>query len=68
MGLPQFDDLPFNARPDLTPYLIHLTKNTATYSAAADLAKWDRAMLDRQDAVAGAMRLKRSQRQAALRS
>ena len=28
MGLPQFDDLPFNARPDLTPYLIHLTKNT----------------------------------------
>lgn len=28
MGLPQFDDLPFNSRPDLTPYLIHLTKNT----------------------------------------
>jgi hypothetical protein len=28
MALPQFDDLPFNARPDLTPYLIHLTKNT----------------------------------------
>lgn len=28
MPLPQFDDLPFNARPDLTPYLIHLTKNT----------------------------------------
>jgi len=25
---PQFDDLPFNARPDLSPYLIHLTKNT----------------------------------------
>lgn len=25
---PQFDDLPFNSRPDLTPYLIHLTKNT----------------------------------------
>lgn len=28
MTLPKFDDLPFNARPDLTPYLIHLTKNT----------------------------------------
>jgi Family of unknown function (DUF5996) len=32
-----------------------------TYSAAADLAKWDRATLDRQDEVAGAMRLKRHQ-------
>jgi hypothetical protein len=29
-----------------------------TYSAAADLANWDRASLDRQDAVAGAMRIK----------
>jgi hypothetical protein len=29
-----------------------------TYSAAADLAKWDRASLDRQDEVAGAMRTK----------
>jgi hypothetical protein len=29
MPLPQFDELPFNARPDLSPYLIHLTKNTA---------------------------------------
>jgi Family of unknown function (DUF5996) len=29
-----------------------------TYSAAADLAKWDRATLDRRDAVAEAMRLK----------
>jgi hypothetical protein len=28
MPLPQFDDLPFNTRPDLSPYLIHLTKNT----------------------------------------
>ncbi|WP_316159392.1 hypothetical protein [Bradyrhizobium sp. SZCCHNRI3042] len=28
MSLPAFDDLPFNQRPDLTPYLIHLTKNT----------------------------------------
>lgn len=25
---PKFDDLPFNSRPDLTPYLLHLTKNT----------------------------------------
>jgi hypothetical protein len=29
-----------------------------TYSAAADLAKWDRASLDRHDEVAGAMRIK----------
>lgn len=29
MSYPNFDDLPFNARPDLSPYLIHLTKNTA---------------------------------------
>lgn len=28
MALPAFDDLPFNKRPDLSPYLIHLTKNT----------------------------------------
>ncbi len=26
--MPDFDDLPFNTRPDLTPYLLHLTKNT----------------------------------------
>ena len=26
--MPLFSELPFNARPDLTPYLIHLTKNT----------------------------------------
>jgi hypothetical protein len=31
-----------------------------TYAAAADLAKWDRVALDRQDEVAGAMRLKRA--------
>src|SRR6266700_2537061 len=40
MTLPQFDDLPFNARPDLTPYLIHLTKNTRVddeFSALANL-------------------------------
>lgn len=28
MALPKFDDLPFNVRPDLTPYIVHLTKNT----------------------------------------
>lgn len=28
MSLPQFDELPFNSRPDLTPYLLHLTKNS----------------------------------------
>ena len=28
MALPEFEDLPFEERPDLTPYLIHLTKNT----------------------------------------
>jgi hypothetical protein len=26
--LPEFEDLPFYERPDLTPYLIHLTKNS----------------------------------------
>jgi hypothetical protein len=28
MSRPEFEDLPFYERPDLTPYLIHLTKNT----------------------------------------
>ena len=28
MSPPTFDELPFNSRPDLTPYLLHLTKNT----------------------------------------
>jgi hypothetical protein len=28
MAYPEFEDLPFFERPDLTPYLIHLTKNT----------------------------------------
>ena len=40
MPLPQFDELPFNARPDLSPYLIHLTKNTKAedeYSAFDNL-------------------------------
>lgn len=26
--LPDFHDLPFNERPDLTPYIVHLTKNS----------------------------------------
>ena len=30
MIAPSFDELPFNSRPDLSPYLIHLTKNTIT--------------------------------------
>lgn len=40
MSLPDFEDLPFNERPDLTPYLIHLTKNTKAdddYSAFDNL-------------------------------
>jgi hypothetical protein len=40
MALPTFDELPFNSRPDLTPYLIHLTKNTVAkdeYSAYENL-------------------------------
>ena len=28
MTYPTFDELPFNKRPDLTPYQIHLTKNS----------------------------------------
>lgn len=28
MALPEFEDLPFYDRPDLTPYLVHLTKNS----------------------------------------
>jgi hypothetical protein len=28
MPWPDFEDLPFEERPDLTPYLVHLTKNT----------------------------------------
>jgi hypothetical protein len=37
---PEFEDLPFFERPDLTPYLIHLTKNTKAdddYSAYNNL-------------------------------
>ncbi len=40
MPYPTFDDLPFNKRPDLSPYLIHLTKNTMRkdkYSAHENL-------------------------------
>lgn len=28
--MPAFKELPFNLRPDLTPYLLHMTKNTKT--------------------------------------
>jgi hypothetical protein len=28
MALPEFEDLPFDKRPDLTPYLVHLTRGT----------------------------------------
>jgi len=38
-----------------------------TYSAAADLAKWDRASLDRQDEVAGAVRIEARSRSLSLR-
>lgn len=40
LALPDFDDLPFNERPDLTPYIVHLTKNTKKvdeYSAFQNL-------------------------------
>src|SRR5258708_8572757 len=40
MSLPQFDELPFNSRPDLSPYIIYLTKNTKDqddYSAYKNL-------------------------------
>jgi hypothetical protein len=40
MSHPGFEDLPFFERPDLTPYLIHLTKNTEAedgYSAFDNL-------------------------------
>ena len=38
--MPKFNELPFNARPDLTPYLLHMTKNTKAddaYSAFDNL-------------------------------
>lgn len=40
MSRPDFKDLPFRERPDLTPYLVHLTKNTRAedeYSAFDNL-------------------------------
>src|SRR5258706_11747091 len=40
MTRPDFEELPFFERPDLTPYLIHLTKNTKAsdeYSAFDNL-------------------------------
>jgi hypothetical protein len=41
MAFPSFDELPFNARPDLTPYLIHLTKRTGSADDADDLPAYD---------------------------
>lgn len=41
MGNLSFEELPFYDRPDLTPYLVHLTKNTKKdddYSALDYLA------------------------------
>jgi hypothetical protein len=38
--MPEFEDLPFFERPDLSPYLVHLTKNTRAdddYSAHNNL-------------------------------
>ncbi len=40
MIMPTFQELPFNSRPDLTPYLLHMTKNTKAddeYSAYDNL-------------------------------
>ena len=31
MPLPDFEHLPFYDRPDLTPYIVHLTKNTKSF-------------------------------------
>jgi hypothetical protein len=41
MPHPAFDELPFNVRPDLSPYLIHLTKNT---KATDDYSAYDNLM------------------------
>lgn len=37
MSLPEFEDLPFFERPDLTPYLVHLTKNTKSKDGCSGL-------------------------------
>lgn len=39
MAKPTFDDLPFWERPDLTPYLIHLTKRSRKGSAFENLVR-----------------------------
>ena len=38
--MPLFSELPFNARPDLTPYLIHLTKNTKQEMSSLHRRTW----------------------------
>jgi Family of unknown function (DUF5996) len=48
-----------DARDSEDPSVTVLEFLQDTYSAAADLAKWDRASLDRQDEIANAVRLKR---------
>lgn len=35
--MPTFDDLPFRSRPDLSPYLVHLTRRSAKRSAYENL-------------------------------
>lgn len=35
MARPEFEDLPFFERPDLTPYLIHLTKNSRSENGSS---------------------------------
>lgn len=37
MAHPKFEELPFNQRPDLTPYIIHLTKTSEKFSAFENL-------------------------------
>jgi hypothetical protein len=39
MSRPEFEDLPFFERPDLTPYLIHLTKKSKRRSAFENLVR-----------------------------
>jgi hypothetical protein len=34
-NMPAFNELPFNSRPDLTPYLLHMTKNTKADDACS---------------------------------
>lgn len=39
MAAVDFEELPFKVRPDLTPYLIHLTKAHGGRSAIENLAR-----------------------------